>query len=89
MLILASTSIYRKELLERLGLPFVTAAPQADETPLAGESAKELVRRLAEAKARAVAARYPNALIIGSDQVAVIGGRIHGKPGDHEVADAQ
>jgi septum formation protein len=89
MLILASTSIYRKELLARLGLPFVTAAPQVDETPLNDETPEQLVTRLAEAKARAVAGQYPNDLIIGSDQVAVIAGNIIGKPGDHERAAAQ
>lgn len=88
-LVLASTSIYRKELLNRLGLTFGTATPQVDETPLAGESPEHLVRRLAEAKARAVAAHYPDALIIGSDQVAVIDGQILGKPLTHERAVAQ
>ena len=89
MLILASTSIYRKELLTRLGLPFITASPQVEETPLPGESPEQLVRRLAEAKARAVAGQYPNDFIIGSDQVAVIGDQILGKPGNHERAVAQ
>jgi septum formation protein len=88
-LVLASTSIYRKELLKRLGLPFVTAAPDVDETPFDGESPEGLVRRLAEAKARAVAKQYPDALIIGSDQVAVVGGQILGKPGNHDRAVAQ
>ncbi len=88
-LILASTSIYRKELLSRLGLPFDTAAPAVDETPLPGETPEHLVRRLAEAKARAVAEQHPDALIIGSDQVAVIQGEIVGKPGTHEGAMAQ
>jgi len=88
-LVLASTSIYRKELLSRLGLPFVTAAPDVDESPLLNEAPEHLVRRLAEAKARAVAEYYPEALIIGSDQVAVIEGRILGKPGSHERAVAQ
>jgi septum formation protein len=88
-LVLASTSIYRKELLARLGLPFETAAPEVDETPQPDEAPERLVRRLAEAKARAVAARFPDALIIGSDQVAVIGGLILGKPGDHPRAAAQ
>ena len=89
MLILASTSIYRKELLNRLDLPFITASPQVEETPLPGESPEQLVRRLAEAKARAVAGQYPNDFIIGSDQVAVIGDQILGKPGNHERAVAQ
>jgi len=88
-LVLASTSIYRKELLARLGLPFITAAPEVDETPLPGETPPHLVRRLAELKARAVTARYAGALIIGSDQVAVIDGQILGKPGNHERAVAQ
>ncbi len=88
-LVLASTSAYRKELLARLGLPFTTAAPEVDETPLPDETPPQLVRRLAELKARAVAARYPGALIIGSDQVAVIDGQILGKPGNHERAVAQ
>jgi MAF protein len=88
-LVLASTSRYRKELLQRLGLPFETASPAADETPLAGETPEQLVRRLAEAKARAVAKRFPDALIIGSDQVAVAEGVILGKPGTHSVAKEQ
>lgn len=88
-LVLASTSAYRKELLTRLGLPFTTAAPEVDETPLPHETPPQLVRRLAELKARAVAARYPGALIIGSDQVAVIDGQILGKPGNHERAVVQ
>lgn len=86
MLVLASTSPYRHELLTRLGLDFETATPDTDETRLPGETPKQLVRRLAEAKARAVAKRFPNALIIGSDQVAVLGDRILGKPGDHATA---
>ncbi|WP_127477375.1 Maf family protein [Sulfurivermis fontis] len=85
-LILASTSPYRRELLGRLGLAFDTAAPNTDETRLPGETPKQLVRRLAEAKARAVAKEFPQALIIGSDQVAVLGDRILGKPGDHATA---
>ena len=88
-LVLASTSIYRKELLSRLGLTFVTAAPDVDESAKTGESPRQLVQRLAEAKARAVAARPPDALIIGSDQVATIEGHILGKPGNHERAVAQ
>ena len=88
-LVLASTSIYRKELLERLGLPFVTATPEVEETPLDGETPAGMVRRLAEAKARAAANQYPDALIIGSDQVAVVDGQILGKPGAHERAAAQ
>lgn len=88
-IVLASTSIYRKELLTRLGLPFVTASPEVDETPLPHESPRELVRRLAEAKARAVAARHADAFIIGSDQVAVVDDHTFGKPGDHARAAAQ
>jgi septum formation protein len=85
-LVLGSTSPFRRQLLERLGLPFVTAAPDTDETPRPGESPQALVQRLAEAKARAVAAQFPQALIIGSDQVAVIDGEILGKPGSRERA---
>ena len=88
-IVLASTSVYRKELLSRLGLPFETAAPDVDESPLADETPEQLVRRLAEAKARAVMSQYPAALIIGSDQVAVVDGHILGKPGDHQRAAAQ
>ena len=85
-LVLASTSPYRKELLQRLGLEFTTAAPNVDEAHLPGESPEHLVRRLAEEKARAVAKQFPNALIIGSDQVAVIDTEILTKPGTHENA---
>lgn len=85
-LILASTSPYRRELLGRLGLAFETAAPAVDEARLAEESPTQLVRRLSEAKARAVAATRPDALVIGSDQVAVLDGKILGKPGDHANA---
>ena len=88
-LVLASTPPYRQELLSRLGLPFTVANPRTDETPLPGEAPEALALRLAEAKARAVAADYPDALIIGSDQVAIAGDRIYGKPGDHERAVAQ
>ncbi len=85
-LILASTSPYRRELLGRLGLPFDVANPQTDETPLPGESPEAMALRLSEAKARAVAASFPDALIIGSDQVATVDGKIFGKPGTHERA---
>jgi MAF protein len=88
-LVLASTSPYRRQLLDRLGLPFITARPDVDERPRAGESPQTLVARLAEAKARAVAPDHPNALIIGSDQVAVVNDRILGKPGDRASAIAQ
>lgn len=88
-LILASTSPYRRALLERLGLPFAVANPETDETPLPGEAPEALSLRLSEAKARAVAAQFPDALIIGSDQVATVDGKIYGKPGTHERAVAQ
>ena len=81
-LVLASTSRYRRALLERLGLPFAVAAPDVDETALPGETPAETALRLAEAKARAVASRFPDALVIGSDQVADCDGRPVGKPGD-------
>lgn len=89
MLILASTSPYRRELLQRLRLPFETARPEIDETPLRGESPGQLVRRLARAKADAVAARHPGAWVIGSDQAADLDSRILGKPGGREAALAQ
>ena len=86
LLVLASTSIYRSELLKRLQLPFETAAPDVDETALPGESARDTSMRLAQEKARAVAARYPDALIIGSDQVALLDGQQLGKPLTHDNA---
>ena len=85
-LVLGSTSPFRKEILTKLGLPFATAAPDIDESPLANETPEQLVLRLAEQKARAVAVAYPDNLIIGSDQVAVIDGTILGKPHTHERA---
>ncbi|NCC28911.1 MAG: septum formation inhibitor Maf [Gammaproteobacteria bacterium] len=88
-LVLASTSPYRRQLLERLGLPFTTVAPEVDERPRPGESSQVLVLRLAEAKARAVASTHPNALVIGSDQVACIDEDILGKPGERARAIAQ
>jgi MAF protein len=88
-LVLASTSPFRKQLLEKLHLQFVCEKPNVDETPLAGETAIELVERLAVAKAQAVTSCYENALIIGSDQVCVNGGKILGKPGDFDTAFAQ
>lgn len=88
-LVLGSTSRYRRELLQRLGLPFDVDRPDVDESPLAGESPGALAARLAEAKARAVAACHPGAWVIGSDQVADLDGRPLGKPGDHETALAQ
>ncbi len=84
-IILASTSPFRRELLERLSLPFETAAPDVDESRLENETAEELVRRLSESKARAIGASYPG-LIIGSDQVATVDDEILGKPGTHEQA---
>lgn len=86
LIVLASTSPFRRELLARLQLPFDTASPETDETPLPDELPEATALRLSEAKARAVAERFPGALIIGSDQVAVLDGRIYGKPGSHERA---
>jgi septum formation protein len=88
-LILGSTSRYRKELLGRLGIPFETDHPQVDETPHPGEPPADLARRLALAKAREVAQRHPEAVVIGSDQVADLNGQPLGKPGTHERAVAQ
>ncbi len=85
-LVLASTSPFRKQLLERLNIPFDTFSPHVDETPLDGESPGELVVRLSEAKARAGAESFPDALIIGSDQLALCGDDVLGKPGDHDTA---
>jgi len=75
-LVLGSTSRYRRELLQRLQIPFEVASPEVDETPLPGESPRDLALRLALAKAQAVAARFPQAVVIGSDQVA----DLHGTP---------
>ncbi len=88
-LILGSTSRYRKELLQRLNVAFEVAAPEVDESPLPGESPQALAQRLALAKAQAVAARHPTAVVIGSDQVADLHGQALGKPGDHARATAQ
>jgi septum formation protein len=85
-LVLASTSAYRRELLTRLRLPFEVAAPEVDETPQAGECPAALAQRLAAAKAHAVAARHPDAVVIGSDQVVDLDGQAVGKPGTHERA---
>lgn len=85
-LILGSTSRYRQELLERLRLPFQLASPGVDETPDAGETPSDLARRLALAKAHAVASLHPDAIVIGSDQVADLNGHCIGKPGSHERA---
>ena len=88
-LVLGSTSVYRRQLLERLGLPFTVAAPGVDETPQAGEAPAALASRLALAKARAVAAQFPGSIVIGCDQVADLNGESLGKPGDHARATAQ
>ena len=88
-LVLASTSTYRKQLLERLGLAFECARPDVDESPLQDEAPDRTADRLARAKARAVESAYPDALIIGSDQVASCDGRRLDKPGTHENAVAQ
>jgi septum formation protein len=85
-LVLASTSSYRKALLERLGVPFEIAPPYADERPLAGEDAAGTALRLAGLKAQSVRVAHRDALIIGSDQVATSAGRVLGKPGDHANA---
>ena len=88
-LVLASTSPYRRELLQRLRLPFDVVAPDVDETPIEGEHPSALALRLAEAKAEAVAASDADAVVIGSDQVAELDGAPLGKPGDHARATAQ
>ena len=89
LLVLASSSAYRKELLSRLQLPFEVALPDLDETPLAGESPSATARRLAREKAAAVAAKMPGCIVIGSDQVATLDGEQIGKPGNHANALAQ
>ncbi|ANQ84786.1 Maf-like protein [Azoarcus olearius] len=88
-LVLASTSSYRRQLLERLGHPFETDRPETDESALPGEHPRDTAERLAIEKARAVAARHPDALIIGSDQVAFLDDEVFGKPGTEERAIAQ
>ena len=88
-LILGSTSAYRRDLLARLHIPFEVAAPDVDETPLPGEAPHALAERLALAKARVVAIRFPHAVVIGSDQVADLNGQSLGKPGTHDKAVAQ
>ena len=88
-LVLGSTSRYRCELLARLAVPFEVAAPDVDETPLPGETPLALAVRLALAKAHAVAAKFPHAVVIGSDQVADLHGEPLGKPGTHARAVAQ
>jgi MAF protein len=89
MIVLASTSPWRRELLGRLGLPFTVESPGVDETPAPGEDGRATARRLARAKALAVAARHPRALVIGSDQVCLAGERVLGKPGSVDAARAQ
>lgn len=88
-LVLASTSPYRRELLARFGLPFTADRPEVDESPLPGEAPAALAVRLADAKARAVAARHPTAWVIGADQVAELDGQPLGKPGTRDRALAQ
>jgi septum formation protein len=88
-LVLASSSLYRRELLSRLRIDFETHSPDIDESPQAGEGAAELALRLARAKADAAARHFPDALIIGSDQVAMSGERQLEKPGDHAAATRQ
>ena len=88
-LILGSTSAYRRELLQRLQLPFEAVPPQVDETPRPGESPATLALRLSLAKAHEVAARHPEAVVVGSDQVADLDGQPLGKPGTHARAGAQ
>lgn len=86
MLILASSSKYRKILLNRLGIPFECQSPEIDESPLEFESPYELVGRLAREKAASIAREHPHAVVIGSDQLAVSNGHIIGKPGNHAAA---
>lgn len=88
-LVLASTSPYRRELLARLAIPFDVASPGVNESRLPGEAAPDMVRRLARAKAEAVARQRREGLVIGSDQAAVLGGLVLGKPGDFEKAVSQ
>ncbi|MDD2535564.1 MAG: Maf family nucleotide pyrophosphatase [Macromonas bipunctata] len=88
-LVLGSTSRYRRELLQRFGLPFDVVGPHVDETPQPNEAPAALAQRLALAKAQAVAAQRPEAIVIGSDQVADLHGQPLGKPGTHERAVAQ
>ena len=85
-LVLASSSSFRKELLERLHLPFTTDSPDIDESQLIGESPETYVKRLSLEKAQTVATRHKDSLIIASDQCSVLNGNIHGKPGNHESA---
>ncbi len=86
VLVLGSTSPFRKELLERFRLEFITDSPDIDETPLKDETPEDYVRRLSLEKAKVVATRHPDALIIGSDQCSILNGVIRGKPSNHENA---
>lgn len=88
-LVLGSTSQYRRQLLERFGIRFTVAAPDTDESPLPGETPIDLVNRLARAKAEAVAHRHPRSVVIGSDQLALFGREVIGKPGNPERCIAQ
>jgi septum formation protein len=88
-LILASTSVYRRQLLERLRIPFSVISPEVDESALPGETPEQLARRLAMAKAKAVAVQQPESVVIGSDQVADLAGVALGKPHTHDRAVAQ
>lgn len=88
-LILASSSPFRQQLLQRLGLKFAAISPDIDERAMTGEAPADLAHRLAEAKARRIGRDYPAALVIGSDQVAVLNGRLVGKPGSHAAAVSQ
>ena len=88
-IILASSSLYRQRLLRRLHIPFRCLSPQVEEARLEDEPPAQMAARLALAKARVIAAQYPDALVIGSDQVAAIGDSVMGKPGNHQAALAQ
>lgn len=88
-LVLASTSPFRRELLDKLKLPYITDSPDIDESPLTGESIENMVLRLAKSKACAVAERHPDSLIIGSDQSAILNGQQLTKPGGYDKAFAQ
>ena len=85
-IVLGSSSPFRKSLLEKLALSFDCDSPDVDETPLKGEHPKDMVARLAKAKAQVVAAKHPQSIIIASDQCATLDGKIIGKPGDHDTA---
>jgi len=85
-LILASSSVYRRELLQKLQIPFSCISPQIDESPLTGEKPHETALRLAQEKAKKIGAEHPHALVIGCDQVATLDGEQLGKPGNHKNA---